>query len=172
MMLASSPLFAASFLITKALARRDSPTVIVAWQALTVTLFTLPVALYVWVWPTPWQWAIALVCGMMGSLGHWFLTHAYRLDGHLQHAARAVPGHDLGREPGLHLPLRNPLHLDAARRRGHLRLNQLDRPRRGAARKEPACMTAEIDDLEARAQLSHTPCGDGRISWRSWGTAP
>lgn len=79
MMLASSPLFAASFLITKALARRDSPTVIVAWQALTVTLFTLPVALYVWVPPTAWHWAVALLCGMMGSLGHWFLTHAYRL---------------------------------------------------------------------------------------------
>jgi drug/metabolite transporter (DMT)-like permease len=79
MMLASSPLFAASFLITKALARRDSPTVIVAWQALTVTLFTLPVALWVWVWPTPWQWLVALVCGMMGSLGHWSLTQAYRV---------------------------------------------------------------------------------------------
>ncbi|WP_421992980.1 DMT family transporter [Roseococcus sp.] len=79
MMLASSPLFAASFLITKALARRDRPTVIVAWQSLTVSLFTLPVALWVWVAPTPGQWAIALVCGALGSLGHWFLTHAYRL---------------------------------------------------------------------------------------------
>lgn len=79
LMLASSPLFAASFLITKALARRDSPTVIVAWQSLTVTLFTLPVAAWSWVWPTPGQWAIALACGALGSLGHWFLTHAYRL---------------------------------------------------------------------------------------------
>jgi pimeloyl-ACP methyl ester carboxylesterase len=33
-------------------------------------------------------------------------------------------------------------------------------------------MTAEIDDLEARAQLSHTPCGDGQVSWRSWGDKP
>lgn len=33
-------------------------------------------------------------------------------------------------------------------------------------------MTAEIDDLEARAQLTHTPCGDGTISWRSWGDRP
>lgn len=79
LMLASSPLFAASFLITKALARRDSPTVIVAWQALTVTLFTLPAAAWVWIWPSPSQWAIALLCGALGSLGHWFLTHAYRL---------------------------------------------------------------------------------------------
>ncbi|MDB5415387.1 MAG: putative transporter, partial [Rubritepida sp.] len=79
LMLASSPLFAASFLITKALARRDSPTVIVAWQSLTVTLFTLPVALIVWEWPTAWQWAVALLCGGLGSLGHWFLTNAFRL---------------------------------------------------------------------------------------------
>ncbi|WP_424812377.1 DMT family transporter [Roseococcus sp. YIM B11640] len=78
-MLMSSPLFAASFLITKALARRDSPTVIVAWQSLTVTLFTVPAAAWVWVWPTPTQWAVALLCGMMGSLGHWLLTNAYRL---------------------------------------------------------------------------------------------
>lgn len=81
LMLASSPLFAASFLITKALARRDSPTVIVAWQALTVTLFTLPAALLDWHWPSPWQWGIALLCGALGSLGHWFLTHAYKLAG-------------------------------------------------------------------------------------------
>nr|WP_314073634.1 alpha/beta fold hydrolase [uncultured Roseococcus sp.] len=33
-------------------------------------------------------------------------------------------------------------------------------------------MTAEIDDIEARAQLSRTPCGDGDIVWRSWGSAP
>lgn len=33
-------------------------------------------------------------------------------------------------------------------------------------------MTTEIDSLEARAQLFHTPCGEGQISWRSWGDAP
>lgn len=79
LMLASSPLFAASFLITKALARRDSPTVIVAWQSLTVTLFTLPAALLAWQWPTATQWAVMLLCGALGSFGHWLLTHAYRV---------------------------------------------------------------------------------------------
>lgn len=78
-MLASAPLFAASFLITKALTRRDSPTVIVVWQSLTVSLFTLPLALWVWEEPTLRQWGIVIVCGAMGSLGHWFLTHAFRL---------------------------------------------------------------------------------------------
>ena len=39
-MLASAPVFAASFLLTKALTRRDSTGVIVVWQAISVTLFT------------------------------------------------------------------------------------------------------------------------------------
>ena len=78
-MLASAPLFAASFLIAKALTRRDRPEVIVAWQSLTVSLFSLPLALYVWEEPTLRQWGIVLVCGAMGSLGHWLLTLAFKL---------------------------------------------------------------------------------------------
>lgn len=78
-MLASSPLFAASFLITKALTRRDSPEVIVLWQSLTVALFTLPLALVHWHWPTPMQWAMVALSGLLGSFGHWCLNNAYRL---------------------------------------------------------------------------------------------
>ena len=78
-MLISSPMFAASFLITKALTRRDSSEVIVVWQSLTVSLFTLHFALFHWQWPTPAQWAIFVVCGLLGSTGHWCLTNAYRL---------------------------------------------------------------------------------------------
>ena len=78
-MLISSPLFAASFLITKALTKRDSSEVIVVWQSITVSLFTLPFALIHWQWPTAAQWAIFLVCGLLGSTGHWCLTNAYRL---------------------------------------------------------------------------------------------
>ena len=79
MMLASAPLFAASFLITKALTKRDTPEVIVAWQSVTVSLFTLPMALVVWEWPDARQWGLVLVCGALGSFGHWILTHAFRL---------------------------------------------------------------------------------------------
>ncbi|WP_207802946.1 DMT family transporter [Roseicella frigidaeris] len=78
-MLASSPLFAASFLITKALTRRDPPQVIVVWQALTVMLFSLPLALLAWDWPTPLQWGLFLVAGMLGSAGHFCLTRAFSL---------------------------------------------------------------------------------------------
>jgi drug/metabolite transporter (DMT)-like permease len=78
-MLAASPVFAGSFLITKALTKRDSSAVIVFWQALTVSLFTLPLALAHWVWPSPVQWATFLLAGVLGSSGHWCLTNSFRL---------------------------------------------------------------------------------------------
>ena len=78
-MLASSPMFAASFLITKALTKRDSPEVIVAWQSLTVSLFTLPAALWAWEWPSAGQWALVAVCGALGTFGHFMLTTAFKL---------------------------------------------------------------------------------------------
>jgi drug/metabolite transporter (DMT)-like permease len=78
-MLASAPLFAASFLINKALTRHDSAPVIVAWQNLTVTLFALPMALPFWVAPTAWQWAAFLACGVLGNAAHLCMTRAFGL---------------------------------------------------------------------------------------------
>lgn len=77
-MLASSPMFAASFLITKALTQTEKPTVIVLWQALTVSLFALPLAIYFWQAPTLWQWAGFGLAGVFGSLGHYCMTQAFR----------------------------------------------------------------------------------------------
>ncbi|MEZ5739896.1 MAG: DMT family transporter [Burkholderiaceae bacterium] len=45
-MMASAPMFAGSFLIAKALTRHDKPSVIVAWQGLTVSLFAAPFAFW------------------------------------------------------------------------------------------------------------------------------
>lgn len=78
MMLASSPMFAASFLITKALTRRDTAAVIVTWQNITVSLLTLPLAIPGWVSPSPAQWGMFLVAGVLGSGGHYCLTRAFR----------------------------------------------------------------------------------------------
>jgi drug/metabolite transporter (DMT)-like permease len=78
-MLASAPLFAASFLITKALTRRDSAQVIVVWQSLTITLCSLPFALLHWVWPSAAQWGWFLLAGMLGTAGHLCLTRAFGL---------------------------------------------------------------------------------------------
>lgn len=76
-MLASAPVFAASFLITKALTRYEKAGVIVLWQSITVTLLSLPLALLHWQAPTPAQWAGYLMCGLLGSGAHYCLTRAY-----------------------------------------------------------------------------------------------
>ena len=78
-MLASAPMFAASFLITKALTRYETTGVILVWQALTVATFSLPLALLHWQVPTPMQWAGFLLCGCLGSLGHYCLTRSFRI---------------------------------------------------------------------------------------------
>ena len=77
LMLASAPVFAVSFLITKVLTRSESPGVIVVWQALSVTLFSLPMALWFWQPPSALQWLGFAFCGLLGSLGHWCLTHSF-----------------------------------------------------------------------------------------------
>ncbi|AEG94621.1 Candidate transporter [Ramlibacter tataouinensis TTB310] len=80
LMLASSPIFAASFLITKALTRYERPTVIVVWQSITVAVCSLPLALVSgWQWPSALQWAVFLLCGMLGSAGHYCLTRSFSI---------------------------------------------------------------------------------------------
>lgn len=76
-MLASSPVFAASFLITKALTRYEKAGVIVLWQSITVTLLSLPLAMLHWQAPTLVQWIGYLACGLLGSSAHYCLTRSY-----------------------------------------------------------------------------------------------
>ena len=78
-MLASSPVFAASFLITKALTRYEKAGVIVLWQALTVTVLSLPMALPNWQAPTLMQWIGFAATGVLGTLAHYCLTRAFGL---------------------------------------------------------------------------------------------
>ena len=78
LMLASAPVYAASFLITKMLTRTETTGVIVFWQALSVTVLSLPMALWVWQWPGAWQWASFVVCGALGSGAHYCLTRSFR----------------------------------------------------------------------------------------------
>lgn len=78
-MLASSPVFAASFLITKALTRYEKPGVIVLWQALTVSVLSLPMALPHWQMPTPVQWLGFAATGVLGTLAHYCLTRAFAM---------------------------------------------------------------------------------------------
>ena len=76
-MLVSAPLFAASFLVTKALTRYESTGTIMVWQAITVSLLSLPMALLDWTWPSAWQWAGFLLSGALGTAGHYFLTKSF-----------------------------------------------------------------------------------------------
>lgn len=76
-MLASSPIFALSFLITKALVRYERAEVIVVWQSITVSLLSLPFAVVQWTAPTAWQWVGFMACGMLGSGAHYMLTRSF-----------------------------------------------------------------------------------------------
>ena len=78
-MFGSAPIFAASFLLTKGLTRYETTGVIVVWQAISVTLFSLPLALLHWRAPSAWQWAGFAVCGGLGSLGHYCVTRSFRV---------------------------------------------------------------------------------------------
>lgn len=77
LMLASAPVFAASFLVTKVLTRTETAGVIVVWQAFTVTLFSLPMALLTWQAPSALQWLGFALCGLLGSAGHYCLTRSF-----------------------------------------------------------------------------------------------
>jgi drug/metabolite transporter (DMT)-like permease len=77
LMLASAPVFAASFLVTKVLTRSDSASVIVLWQTLLISAMSLPLALPFWTWPSASGWTLALVGGVCGTLGHWCLTRSF-----------------------------------------------------------------------------------------------
>jgi drug/metabolite transporter (DMT)-like permease len=77
LMLITAPLFAASFLVTKALTRYETTGTIMVWQAITVSLLSLPMALLHWTWPSAWQWAGFLLSGALGTIGHYFLTKSF-----------------------------------------------------------------------------------------------
>ena len=77
MMLASAPVFAVSFLLTKAMTRYETPGVILVWQSITVSIITLPLALWVWAPLSGWQWLGFLVSGFLGSAGHYCLTRSF-----------------------------------------------------------------------------------------------
>ncbi|MBL8383555.1 MAG: DMT family transporter [Burkholderiales bacterium] len=75
-MLLASPVFAASVLLTKSLTRNESAGVIVVWQAITVSVFSLPLALGNWQPVSGWQWAGFAACGVLGSVGNYCQTRA------------------------------------------------------------------------------------------------
>ncbi len=78
LMLCSAPLFAASFLITKALTRSETAGTILVWQNITITLYSLPLALLHWTAISPAQMATFLLAGALGSGAHYCLTRSFQ----------------------------------------------------------------------------------------------
>ena len=76
LMLACCPLFAVSFLMTKAQTRYERTGVIVVWQAILVTLFSVPLAVAHWTAPSAMQWLGFLLCGLLGSVAQLCQTRA------------------------------------------------------------------------------------------------
>ena len=77
LMLAASPVFAASFLMTKALTRTDRAEVIVFWQAISVSLFSLPLAIWFWAPLGAGQWLGFLLAGVFGVASHYCVTRGF-----------------------------------------------------------------------------------------------
>ncbi len=78
-MLISTPIFSASNLISKSLARTDSAETIVAWQHCVIVVCAAPVAF--WFWQTP-TWIDALWflgAGLAGTLGHICQQRGYQI---------------------------------------------------------------------------------------------
>jgi len=77
--LASTPIFSASNLISKALARTDRANTIVIWQNLVIVICAAPVALWYWQAPewTDYLWFLA--AGLSGTLGHLSQQSGYQL---------------------------------------------------------------------------------------------
>ena len=78
LLLAAAPVSAASYLIAKVLMRYDAPQTIVFWQAMLVSLFTLPAALFYWLPMTGWHLALFVLIGMLGSLGHYAFNRSLK----------------------------------------------------------------------------------------------
>ena len=77
--LISTPIFSASNLISKALARTDSANTIVIWQNVVIVICAAPFAL--WFWQSP-GWADLLwfmAAGLCGTLGHICQQRGYQL---------------------------------------------------------------------------------------------
>ena len=77
--LISTPIFSASNLISKALARTDSANTIVIWQHIVIVIGSAPFAVYFWQTPEWGDIAWFLAAGLAGTLGHLCQQRGYQL---------------------------------------------------------------------------------------------
>jgi len=77
LMLASAPMFAATMLMSKRLARRDGPSVLVLWQAASITLLSAPFAWWNWQAVNLEQVGLIVLAGLLGNIGQYAMTRSF-----------------------------------------------------------------------------------------------
>ena len=75
--LATTPLFAISFILAKKLSDHVEPLLIVASLSLVCTITLLPVALLNWVQPNATEIALLSLTAVLATLGHYTMTRAF-----------------------------------------------------------------------------------------------
>lgn len=78
LLIAAAPVSAGSYLLAKRLMLYDKTETIVLWQAMLVSLFTLPIALVFWRPMTPTHLAMFVLVGILGSAGHYALNRSLK----------------------------------------------------------------------------------------------
>lgn len=79
LVLFSTVFWALSITVIKHLSKTDSPTSLVAWTSILMTVLSLPFALYYWQWPVGIQWLWMISIGVLGTLGHLCMVKALAL---------------------------------------------------------------------------------------------
>lgn len=77
--LASTPLFSASNLMAKALARTDDADTIVIWQTVFIVICAAPFAFFSWQTPTWEHVGWFLLAGLLGTVGHLVMQYGYQV---------------------------------------------------------------------------------------------
>lgn len=77
--LLAAVLSASAVISIKSLSRTEPVEAIVVYMVLIMTPLSLLPALTVWQWPDAWGWLLLIAIGGFGTLGHVFVTRAYKL---------------------------------------------------------------------------------------------
>ena len=79
LILFSAMFWALSITMIKHLSKTDTPTSLVAWMSIILTLLSFPLALYYWQWPVGEQWLWLISIGVLGTLGNLCMVRALTL---------------------------------------------------------------------------------------------
>ncbi len=126
--LISTPIFSASNLISKALARTESANKIVIWQHLTILIFACPVALWFWQTPSPDRSPVVRRRGPVRHAGPHLPAERLSARRHHPAAADRLPVAPVERAARLLPVLPATRCLDLRRRGGDLRQRALHLP--------------------------------------------